>query len=71
MFVLNKLVLITDVCFFRQLGGGFSAHANETINTRLLTLTSGIAFSLGSPVTPGVSLAQPGMHGPMKAREKH
>lgn len=26
--------------FFRQRGGGFSAHANETINTRLLTLTN-------------------------------
>ena len=31
---------ISSYRFFRQRGEGFSAHANETINTRLLTLTN-------------------------------
>ena len=60
--------------FFRRHGGGFSAHANETINTRLLTLTNSAPLpSLPSPHAPApdVSLAQPGTHRPMTAREKH
>ena len=60
-------------CFFRRRGGGFSAHANETINTRLLTLTNSAPLSPTLPhaPAPGVSLAQPGTHRPMTAREKH
>ena len=53
MFHLNKLVLIADVCFFRRSGGGFSAHANETINTRLLTLTNSAPLSLTLPPCTG------------------
>jgi len=33
---------------FRRRGGGFSAHANETINTRLLTLTISAPLSRDS-----------------------
>ena len=53
IFCFNKLVLIVDVCFFRRRGGGFSVHANETINTRLLTLTNSAPLSLPLPPRTG------------------
>ena len=60
---------ITSHRFFRQRGGGFSAHANETINTRLLTLTN------SAPLPPrtgsGRVIGPAGTHRPMTAREKH
>ena len=62
---------ISSHCFFRQRGGGFSAHANETNNTRLLTLTNSAPLPSPHAPAPDVSLAQPGTHRPMTAREKH
>ena len=57
--------------FFRQRGGGFSAHANETIHTRLLTLTNSAPLPSPHAPAPDVSLDQPGTLRPMTAREKH
>ena len=61
---------VADVCFFRRCSGGFSPHANDTINPRLLNLTRlplpltppspHLAFSLNSL---GVSLAHAGREG--------
>ena len=46
-----------DVCFFRRRGGGFSAHANDTIILRLLTLTNSapLAPLPTHPPTTGLS----------------
>ena len=43
---------ITDVCFFRWRTGGFTAHANDNVITRLLTLTNSAPLALSHPTLP-------------------